>query len=229
MRILGLMRVRNEGRWLERCLAAQDFCERIILLDDNSTDNTPDICRRFDNVDYRRKTVDRGYDEGADREWLAREARAYSPDWICSMDGDEVLLPGSYQLLAPLFAQAACRVIEIHALHLWGDEQSVRVDGNFSQQYRQRFWRFPAGELTYQPWHCALPDQIGAPFARAGVQFLHYGYLTAADRLRHFQRELRLGRDGAILVQGDPGGPLASANLSGEPLRVEPLEKARTY
>lgn len=155
MRLLGLMRVRNEGRWLERCLKAQEFCERIIVLDDNSTDDTAAICRRFPQVDYRRKPVEQGYAEGPDREWLAREARAYSPDWICSMDGP--------------------------------------------------------------------------PFARAGVQLLHYGYMTDADRLRHLQRETSLGRDGSILVQGDPGGPPASANLSGEPLRVEPLDRMRAY
>src|SRR5580692_11965682 len=92
MRILGLMRVRNEARWLEACLRAQHFCDHIVILDDNSTDETAAICDEFGSSVFRiDKEYDAGYEEGPDRECLAEFAIDFEPEWICSMDGDEVL------------------------------------------------------------------------------------------------------------------------------------------
>jgi glycosyltransferase involved in cell wall biosynthesis len=219
--MIGLIRARNEARWLEQCLASMYFCEKIIFLDDNSTDETREICQSFDNVEYHLKSYDAGYEEGPDREWLAEQARKYNPDWICSLDGDEVLLPDTWEKIHGYLSDPETPVIEVLSLHLWGDVQTIRVDGHFAQGYRQRFWRFKNCHLSYAFDHCSLPNEITErPFARVGVKMLHYGNLTVADRLRRYKT---YGSQYPVMIQGDPGGPDVSEVLSGEPFRLAPL------
>jgi O-antigen biosynthesis protein len=220
MRMLGLMRVKNEGRWLRDSLMSQYMCDRVIVLDDNSTDNTPEICKYFHRVDYYRKTYDAGYEEGPDREWLAEQARKYNPDWICSLDGDEVLLDDTKKKLQNHLDNPAIQAIDVLSIHLWNDEQTVRVDGHFTNSWRQRFWRFPQGKISYAKDHCSLPNGIIGPFARLGIKLRHYGNLTAADRLRRYKT---YGSQYPVMIQGDPGGPDVSEVLSGEPFRLAPL------
>jgi glycosyltransferase involved in cell wall biosynthesis len=205
MKMLGLMRVKNEARWLEACLRAQDFCDHIIVLDDNSTDETHAICYEFDgSITYIKKPYDAGYEEGPDREFLVRQARYYNPEWICSMDGDEVLLEDTWDRIKDALDNPEIRVIEALNLHLWNSEYTVRVDGNWGSQYRQRFWRFKSGPLTYEKDHCSLPNEITErPFTRLGVKMKHYGNIYAADRQRRYERYLKCGYDWPIIVSED--------------------------
>jgi glycosyltransferase involved in cell wall biosynthesis len=209
MKMLGLMRVRNEARWLEACLRAQWFCDHIIVLDDNSTDETAAICEEFgSSVTLISKYYDHGYEEGPDRENLAALARNYRPEWICSMDGDEVLLEDTWDKIQPALNDLSVPAIDVLNLHLWNNKYTVRVDGNWKEQHRQRFWRFKQGPLTYTKDHCSIPNEITErPFARLGVKMLHYGNIFAADRRRRYDRYLSCGYDWPNLIQGDPGGP----------------------
>jgi glycosyltransferase involved in cell wall biosynthesis len=220
MKMLGLMRVKNEDRWLEACLRSQWFCDRIIVLDDNSTDLTAAICAEF-KVEYHRKSYDAGYEEGPDREWLAREAIKHNPEWICSMDGDEVLIEDTWDKIQSTLNNPSVPAIDVLNLHLWNNSWTVRVDGNWSEQHRQRFWRFKQGPLTYAPDHCSIPNEITErPFVRLGAKMLHYGNVSAVDRRRRYDRYLACGHDWPILIQGDLGGPAASD------MRLVPLKEA---
>ena len=220
MRMLGLMRVKNEGRWLSRSLASQHFCDQIFVMDDNSTDDTREICKRFPKVEYYHKCYDAGYEEGPDRKWLSQIARGFHAEWICSLDGDEVLLPGTWDKIKDHLDNPLIQVIDVLSLHLWNNEQTVRVDGHFSEGWRQRFWRLPPGNITYAKDHCSLPDGIQGPFTKLGVKLLHYGNITEADRLRRYKT---YGSQYPVMIQGDPGGPDVSEVLSGEPFRLAPL------
>ena len=220
MRMLGLMRVKNEGRWLEAALRSISFCDHVLILDDNSTDETPDICAQFKNfVTWIPKAEEVFHDEKNDRETLAYLAARYNPEWICNLAGDEVMLEDTWTRIEPLLPVA--NVIESLNLHLWNNPWTVRVDGNWKEQYRQTFWRFKPGKLTYAPDHCSIPDQITErPFTRAGVRMLHYASITAQDRRRHYDLYLSHGIDCPWLIQGDPGGP------SAEGMELLPLEEA---
>lgn len=203
MRILGLMRVRNEARWLEACLRAQHFCDHIVILDDNSTDETAAICTEFNGmVSHVRKAWDHGYEEGLDRECLASIAKYHEPEWICSMDGDEVLLEDTWTRVEPLLDNPDVNVIDVLNLHLWDNPYQVRVDGAWRYQYRQRFWRFKQGPLTYTKDHCSIPNEITErPFTRAGVRMLHYGNMLEIDRKRRYERYKNDGHDWPTLIQ----------------------------
>ena len=212
MRMLGLMRVKNEARWLEASLRSQHFCDHVLILDDNSTDETAAVCREFgDFVTRVPKWFSREHDEQWDREFLAAEASKYNPEWICGLAGDEVLLEDTWDRIEPLLNDHSVPVIEVLNLHLWGNPWTVRVDGNWREQYRQTFWRFKKGFLTYQPDHCSIPDQITErPFSRVGARMLHYASISAKDRRRHYDLYKGHSIDCPWLIQGDAGGPPAA-------------------
>jgi glycosyltransferase involved in cell wall biosynthesis len=201
MKMLGLMRVKNEDRWLTMCLEAQYFLDHIIVLDDNSTDSTEEICRHF-GVEYYKKPYDKGWDEGRDREVLANMAIAYNPDWVCSMDGDEVLLPDTWDKLKPVLDDPTCRVIDVLNINLWNNANTVRTDAPWGNQYRQRFWRFKPGVLTYSFDHCSIPNEITErPFTQCGLGLLHYGYMLEQDRVQKYARYVATGNDWPSIIQ----------------------------
>ena len=89
------MRVKNEEKYLAHALdSLRPLGGRVVLLDDGSTDSTPDIARGFDFVDYHRQD-DEPMDEGRDRTALYGWALDLEPEWIFTLDGDEVLDPPS--------------------------------------------------------------------------------------------------------------------------------------
>jgi len=74
---------RNEEENITRCLASVSWADEIIVLDDNSTDKTVEIARRFtDRVFSRKMDV-----EGAHRNYAYSLAKN---NWVLSMDADEM-------------------------------------------------------------------------------------------------------------------------------------------
>ncbi len=50
-KIIATYRVKNEARFIEQSLKSViDICSEIVVLDDNSTDETVEICSGFDKV-----------------------------------------------------------------------------------------------------------------------------------------------------------------------------------
>ena len=74
-KIVVMYRVKNEERWIEQSIkSVYDFCDEIVVFDDNSTDNTKKICTQFDKVvDIHTKT-DSSFDEARDRNLLLNMA-----------------------------------------------------------------------------------------------------------------------------------------------------------
>ncbi len=52
--ILGMLRIKDEARWIERVLRSMlPVCERIFVFDDHSTDDTVAICESIPEVTLR--------------------------------------------------------------------------------------------------------------------------------------------------------------------------------
>ena len=87
-KITAIYRVKNEARFIEQSLkSVVDFCSEIIVLDDNSTDGTAEICSGFDKVSDIIKPRGDDLDEVRDRNYLFETARKNNPDFILSVDG----------------------------------------------------------------------------------------------------------------------------------------------
>lgn len=238
--ITAILRVKNEARWIERCLRSLHFCDRIVVLDDHSTDETPWIAGNFAEV-YPSPFV--GLDEPRDRNFLLGLAGA--PDWIVCPDGDEEFTPAAAESFLDWTRRAkTCPgefiTLSFPILYLWNDDRTVRCDGVYAQFRAVRAFEFKPS-LRFPPgfgragFHCGVPESTERMMRRkslgAAGPLLHFGYLDPADRRRKydFYREndpVNPGEDNyRHLIQGDPGGEPATARLRhAGPLLLKPLE-----
>ena len=80
----------NEADRIEACLKSLAWCDEIIVVDSLSTDQTPEICRRYTSRFFQ-------------REWPGyREQKAYAhsqatKDWVMLVDADERVTPALQQ------------------------------------------------------------------------------------------------------------------------------------
>lgn len=180
MTIFGMMRIKNEQRFIERTLrAALPVCERIFVFDDNSTDLTREIVRGLDEKITLIYSPFKGLDEARDKEYaLDRimasvsdwhlEGSLKSPFWCLAIDGDEVVEDGAAAKIRESIHQANMR--EIHALKLpilyvWDKENQIRVDGVYRTFARPSLFRLMNKAFRFQrtPWGRQI-DGVNANF-----------------------------------------------------------------
>ena len=92
-RLVALIRAKNEEELLPHCLESiRSTCTHVFLLDDGSTDKTPEIAKAFPNLTYLRQDL-RSFDETRDRKKLyqAFEESGLEADWLLIIDADEEL------------------------------------------------------------------------------------------------------------------------------------------
>ena len=162
--------VKNEERWIEHSIkSVYDFCDEIVVFDDNSTDNTKKICTQFDKVvDIHTKT-DSSFDEARDRNLLLNMALKRKPDVLLSLDGDEIFLPNSGKIIGEEIdiLHTEGQVFEFQLFTLWDSSNQIRTDGAFSSFWQKRMFRLkdqPTDlKINNSPYpgnfHCASFDE----------------------------------------------------------------------
>jgi glycosyltransferase involved in cell wall biosynthesis len=82
----------NNADTLERCLAAVDWAEEIVVLDSGSTDATVDIAAR-----HCARIATHPFDDYGPQKQRAIDSASH--DWILNLDADEVLSPGTREVI----------------------------------------------------------------------------------------------------------------------------------
>jgi len=96
--IIGLMLVRNEDRFIGQALAnILDFCDRVIVLDNASTDRTPEILEKFRIVSKGKVEVSQIRDVGESHSFVVPFVG--KPVWLLAVDGDEIYDPAGLMRL----------------------------------------------------------------------------------------------------------------------------------
>jgi hypothetical protein len=167
------------------------LADRIVIIDDASTDGTADACAaRGDRVNVHRLSSSLFQQESAlrSRLWDAIRSEALAGDWIGLFDGDEI--PSEPLIAAASYIRGlppSVERLDAHLAELW-DERSYRVDGLWSP-WIPFFVRFR--DAPY------LPSLDGAPALHASrvpdytkqlvpapldAPVLHLGYSRTEDR-----------------------------------------------
>lgn len=129
------------------------FCSKVIISDDNSSDDTSKICLSYDNVIYQKRPIrNKGDRQGAlQRQELLDEAYKHDPDYFFFLDADEMPSPSIINWINSLNS----RDLEKNNLwtfpwvHLWGDENHYRIDSYVAKNGASMHWD-PFSSSTYR-------------------------------------------------------------------------------
>lgn len=227
VKIVGMMRIKNESRWIRAVLeSALKVCERVYVLDDHSTDGTFDICRQFQDRVFVYSSSFHDLDEARDKNWMLEVIRlGTNADWVLAIDGDELLM--DHAELAALAENGRADCYAMRVLYLWDRKDQVRTDGVYGRFWRPSLFRSSASTtVSFKStgnggnFHCGnVPADLAHKAQRCEVRLLHFGYMDQADRRRKFDwynqhDPNNLTEDQYVhMIQGDRGGPPAHLQL----------------
>lgn len=208
-----MLRVRDEEKYLHQCLQSiLPVCDKIFVLDDHSTDATPDIIRSTDKCRYFLSPFAPGdLNEARDKTWLLSAITSTvsldwigpgSQYWVLAIDGDEVLVEEDRP---KLYLSSLGHVLDhwsVQILYLWDSPNAVRWDGHYAKCYRPSIFRLIRPDMEFRnhsgPLHpTSVPVSHISCEARLHepdpIRLLHYGYLDGQERERKY--EWYVGRD----------------------------------
>lgn len=87
MKLSVVVLTKNEEKNINRCLKSLSFADEIIVIDDNSTDNTLEIVRKSGSTIYKRSLAG---DFAAQRNYGLAKAKG---EWVLFIDADEMVTP----------------------------------------------------------------------------------------------------------------------------------------
>ena len=213
--IIGALRVRNESRWIRRVIdSIKPLCLAIHVLDDNSDDDTADICESMGCIVYRGAVPwvlsgDRMVsDESAGKQFLLEKVYDSIPEedqhltlgnhecpYFClSIDGDEVLHENDLDVLAEA-TKGTAHSYALRILYLWDSEAQWRVDGVYGRFSRPSLFRLMNRAFSYKKtpfgkganFHCSsIPQEMIGHSRPCEARLLHFGYIDRDLRLRKF-------------------------------------------
>jgi rhamnopyranosyl-N-acetylglucosaminyl-diphospho-decaprenol beta-1,3/1,4-galactofuranosyltransferase len=168
---------------LHAVLAQTHPVERLLVIDNASTDGTEDALRDaglLDRVEYERLPENRGGAGGFAR--AVEAAREAPGDWIWLMDDDSEPLPDALERLLAAPPAAEPGVVAVCSKVVYGD--GVTIDANQRGHFRRRLLPLAAGE--YRPGHhpalgflsfvgCLIRSPAAARVALPRAEFFVWG------------------------------------------------------
>jgi len=199
--ILTVYRVKNESRWISKSLdTISEISSSVIILDNGSTDDTVKICKSNPNVVEIIEQSNMPFDEARDRNILLKKALALKPDYILTLDGDEILMPNSKEILEEELdvLYTDYHIFSFQFLYMWDKFEQFRYDGLYHKTWLPRLIR-----LADQPENLTIDETSypgnthasGIPgnaigqdvLIKSNVKILHYGYFDDNLRQNKFQ------------------------------------------
>lgn len=174
---------KNEGSRLADCLKSVDWADEIIVVDDESTDNTVEVARA-----HGAKVFERKMDiEGKHRNYAYSLA---SHDWVFSLDADERVTPELKQeIIETLYQNPACNGYAVPRRNFMGNTW-VRYGGMYPSA-QLRFFRkdqFRYDEQAEVHPQAYMPD----PRGQLKNDILHYTYRDFTDAISKLDRQTDL-------------------------------------
>ncbi len=178
MNTLALMRTHNSEKFIHETLFSLSACvDGIVIHDDNSTDDTVNICKSYAKV-LEVIEDDKGfYHEGIDKSILLNVGKKYCPNNFLVMDDDEVIPRETAKFINDLTKKPLENMYSFSLIYLWGDEYTVRVDRPWCKQNRTKlFPNTPEARFYYRKCHCAPITTL--PIVSIILPIWHLGYAS---------------------------------------------------
>ena len=198
LRTMGVMRIKNEERWIRASLESQlPICDKVLVLDDHSTDDTRDIVRSFGRRVVLLESPFEGVSEGRDKRHLLQHVLRVNPEWVLWIDGDEVLTSDAAEIaLRELTTEATHYWLRM--LYFWDNVHTIRTDGVYGTIGRPSLFRVMGQDATklhipigsgaadlHNNGNC--PVGLTGDCYRSSIRIKHYGYLDRKERQRKYE------------------------------------------
>ncbi|WP_239004724.1 glycosyltransferase family 2 protein [Paenibacillus tepidiphilus] len=200
------MIVRNEGgRFLQQVLREhRKYIDEAVIIDDGSTDDTAEICRReLEGIPLRlvQNTVSKFSNEAELRKQQWDETLKSRPEWILSLDADELFEKSFAAEVETLLREESCDLFCFRLYDFWDDEHYREdVFWQAHQSYRPFLIRYRE-DFGYTwnnlPQHCGrLPENIfELPHQLSNLRIKHLGWSRPEYRLDKYLRYMLLDPD----------------------------------
>jgi glycosyltransferase involved in cell wall biosynthesis len=171
MKIIGISLVKDEDIYIRKAIEnVIEFCDELIILDNNSTDGTWDIltelAKKYDKIDLRR------WDDSANSGKVLRKYVG-KPNWIFAVDGDEIYDPEGLRIFKGEILDGKYdeyfRVVG-HSFHCDKNEDPF-FRGYFARSIC-KFFNF----TNLKKWNQGERLHGGKPILKGGVRPLGYGF-----------------------------------------------------
>jgi glycosyltransferase involved in cell wall biosynthesis len=162
---------------LERCLAAADFADEIVVLDSGSTDATVEIAKR-----HGARVATHPFDDYGPQKQRAIDMAAH--DWILNLDADEILSPGTRAVIERALEnpQAAGFRLPRRERMFWGVQHPWSHRNGHLRLFDRR-----RGRMNAVPVHAAV-DVDGPVETLARADFINMGDDDIAARVAKINR-----------------------------------------
>ncbi|MDR3601902.1 MAG: glycosyltransferase family 2 protein [Desulfosporosinus sp.] len=183
-KLTAIMIVRNEGnRYLRRCLdSLLTFADNIIILDDASEDDTPEICLSYPRVNLYRQPHSMFLSNEAElRQKLWHYTLENKPEWILAIDADEFLEESFLKEVPYLLRQSNFKAIGFRLFDCWGNEDNFRIDGLWNPWLRG----FSIYLIQYQPQLESAWPALKFHCGRLPLAYRRLIYYESATRIKH--------------------------------------------
>ncbi len=177
------------ARWLEEALRQIHWCDAIAVVLNNATDAERAVVHRYATF-WREDNREWGKEQWRiKQDFLKEVVRELAPDWIWTLDADEIFDPRFDRAQAEAMTKGNDVAWYFWCLQLWNDPGQVRIDMSFPNI---RFYKVvPELGLHFlaQPVHCGLAPMYAYRFgSQSGLYFKHYGLMKGEDRARKIAR-----------------------------------------
>lgn len=174
-------------KWLSHVCS---FADKVIIVDDNSTDGTYEKCKSYsDKIKIIESKVEDFYTE---EQWMHLEVwnlvrkHAKRGDWILALDSDEFLEEYFIENREELMKDQTSVIYCFEFIHMW-DLKNFRTDSYWGNKWTHRLFKFIDEEFKPKiknGLHLSGMPQYTSSLKRINLEcgIIHYGYHTKEMR-----------------------------------------------